>query len=297
MGDYMVAGSTVGRIRRMSSEIGTALKEASPGVPVEVIGLEKPPNAGDRFDVCRDEGQACEIAEQRVAETQVKETPKSSMSLDDIFSRVKSGDVQELTMILKSDVVGSNEAIKGMLDKIIHDEVKVKVIHTGVGGISESDVLLASTSGGIIIGFNVRPDASAQHMAKEKGVEIKTYSIIYELVDDVKKALSGMLRPDVVEKSQGQAEVREIFSIPKLGVIAGCAVIDGKIFRTSKLRLIREGRVVYEGELGSLKRFKDDAKEVASGYECGIGIENYNDLKVGDIIEAYTNEKVARTLE
>ena len=219
------------------------------------------------------------------------------MSLDEIFLKVQLGHVQALSIVLKSDVAGSNEAIKGMFAKIVHDEVKVRVIHTGVGGIGESDVLLASASGGVVIGFNVRPDTTAQRIAKEKGVEIKTYSIIYELIDDVKKALSGMLRPDIIEKSQGQAEVREIFSIPKLGVIAGCSVIDGKIFRTSKLRLIREGRVVYEGQLGSLKRFKDDVKEVANGYECGIGIENYNDIKMGDIIEAYTNEEITRTLE
>lgn len=297
-GDFIVLGSTVGRVRHMSNEMGKNLQEAGPSAPVEVAGLEKNPDAGDRFDVCRDENLAREVAEQRKMENQMNSaTPSPNMSLDDLFSKVKSGDVQELAMVLKSDVAGSNEAIKGILSKIVHDEVKINVIHTGVGGISESDILLASTASGVVIGFNVRPDSSAQHMATERGVEIKTYTIIYELIDDVKKALSGMLRPDIVEKSQGQAEVRAIFSVPKLGVIAGCAVVSGTIFRTSLLRLIREGRVVYGGQLGSLKRFKDDVKEVANGYECGIGIENYNDIKVGDVIEAYTNEEVARTLE
>ncbi len=298
VGDFMVVGMTMGRVRRLHNELGVGLKEAGPGVPVEVAGIESTPQAGDRFDVCQEEGLAHEIAQQRVAEVQKKvETPHAGMSLEEIFSKVKAGNVQELVIVLKSDVVGSNEAIKGMLAKLNHEEVKVNIIHSGVGGVSESDILLANTSGGVVIGFNVRPDSSAQRMAKEKGVEIKTYKIIYELIDDVKKALSGLLRPDIVEKSQGQAEVREIFSIPRLGVIAGCSVVDGKIYRTSKLRLIRDGRVVYEGTLGSLKRYKDDAKEVASGYECGIGIENYNDIKVGDVIEAYIEEEVARTLD
>ena len=297
VGDCIVAGLTVGRVRRMNSETGKVLKEATPGVPVEVSGLEGTPNAGDPFDVCQEEHQARDIATQRLSEKKKSEVSKSKISLEDLFSKITSGDTKELAVVLKSDVMGSNEAIKGMFAKIVHDEVKVKIIHMGVGGISESDILLAGTSGGIVIGFNVRPDVAAQQTAREKGVEVKTYSIIYELIDDVKKALSGMLRPDIVEKSQGQAEVREIFNIPKLGVIAGCSVVDGKVLRTSNLRLIREGRVIYEGSLGSLKRFKEDVKEVASGYECGIGIASYNDIKMGDIIEAYTNQEVARTLE
>ena len=298
VGDYMVAGLTVGRIRRMSDENGHIIKEAGPGVPVEASGLETTPGAGDRFDVCETEDLAREISQQRMLESQTKETKSNqNLSLEDLFSKANSGDVKELAIVLKSDVAGSNEAIKGMFSKIIHDELKINVIHTGVGGISESDVLLANTSKGVVIGFNVRPDTTAQRISKEKHVEIKTYSIIYELIDDVKKSLSGLLSPDIIEKSQGQAEVREIFSIPKLGVIAGCSVLDGKISRTSKLRLIRDGRVIYEGELGSLKRFKEDVKEVANGYECGIGIASYNDIKVGDVIEAFINEEVSRTLE
>lgn len=219
------------------------------------------------------------------------------MSLEDIFSKVKQGNLKELPIVLKTDVAGTAEAIKGVLSKLGNEEVKVNVIHNAVGGISENDVMLAHTSGGLIIGFNVRPDVTAQRAAKEKGVEIKTYSIIYNLSDDIKKAMSGLLDPDVVEEALGSAEVREIFSVPKLGVIAGSAVTDGKITRNSMLRLVREGRVIYEGKIISLRRFKDDAKEVQSGYECGIGIENYNDIKVGDVIEAYQTKEVARELE
>ena len=297
VGDEIVAGLAVGRIRRMNNETGQTLKEAGPGVPVEVSGLEKTPEAGDRFDVCKTESTANEIAAQRLAESKAKEEKPKVLSLEELFANVNSNDVQELNIILKADVTGSNEAIKGMLSKITHDELKVNVIHTGVGGISESDVLLASASGGVVIGFNVRPDAAAQRIAKEKSVEIKNYSIIYELIDEVKKSLSGLLRPDIIEKSQGQAEVREVFSIPKLGVIAGCFVVEGKISRTSLLRLVRDGRVIYEGELGSLRRFKDDVKEVSTGYECGIGMASYNDIKVGDVIEAFVKEEVSRSLE
>ena len=297
VGNEIVAGSAVGRVRHMNNETGQTLKEAGPGVPVEVSGLEKTPEAGDRFDVCKAENIANEIAAQRLAEFKAKEEKPKNLSMEELFANMNSNDVQELNIILKADVAGSNEAIKGMLTKITHDELKVNVIHTGVGGISESDVLLASTSGGVVIGFNVRPDVAAQRIAKEKSVEIKTYSIIYELIDEVKKSLSGLLRPDIIEKSQGQAEVREVFSIPKLGVIAGCFVIEGKISRTSLLRLVRDGRVIYEGELGSLKRFKDDVKDVSIGYECGIGMASYNDIKVGDVIEAFVKEEVARSLE
>jgi translation initiation factor IF-2 len=218
------------------------------------------------------------------------------MSLEQLFSRVKSGDVKELSLILKSDVAGSLEALKGMIEKVGSDEVKVKLIHAAVGGITESDVLLASTSKGVIIGFNVRPDGGAARLAKEKNVEIKSYSIIYELVDDLKKSLSGLLAPTIVEKSMGRAEVRNTFVVPKMGTIAGCFITEGKIARNNMLRLVRDGKIVYEGKVGSLKRFKDDAKEVASGFECGIGIENFNDIKVGDIIEAFIKEETARNL-
>jgi len=204
--------------------------------------------------------------------------------------------VKELSLILKADVAGSLEAVKGMIEKLATEEVKVKVIHAAVGGITESDVLLASTANGLIVGFNVRPDTSAARMAKEKTVEIKSYTIIYELVDDLKKAMSGLLAPQVVEKVQGRAEVRNTFVVPKAGTIAGCAVVDGKIGRNNQARLIRDGKIIFDSKITSLKRFKDDAREVASGFECGIGLENYNDIKVGDVIEAYIKEEIVRNI-
>ena len=294
--DYLAAGTVVGRIRSMMNDKGEQVKEVLPGYPVEILGLPQPPMAGDLFDVAESESKAKDVAEYRKAQIEKEENPNSKMSLEQLFSKVKTGDVKELSLVLKTDVAGSMEAIREMLPKIGNDEVKVKVIHSAVGGVTESDVLLASTANGLIIGFNVRPDGGATRMAKEKGVEIKTYSIIYELMDDLKKALSGLLSPDVVEKAQGSAEVRETFSVPKIGVIAGCLVTDGTISRNHMLRLVRDGKVVYEGKVSSLKRFKDDVKEVASGFECGIGIENFNDIKVGDVIEAFTKEEVQREL-
>ncbi len=296
LGQIIVAGSVVGRVRNMSDYKGQSVIEATPGMPVEVLGLPEPPMAGDRFDIARDDESARNIAGQRLAQVKQEETPHSKMTLEQLFSRVKTGDVKELSLILKVDVAGSMEAIKGMVDKVATDEVKVKIIHCAVGGITESDVLLASTSKGVIVGFNVRPDGNAARMAKEKGVEIKSYSIIYELVDDLKKSMSGLLAPTVIEKSVGRAEVRNIFVVPKLGTIAGCFVTEGKIVRNNMLRLVRDGKIIYEGKISSLKRFKDDAKEVAQGFECGVGIENFNDIKAGDVIEAYVKEEQTREL-
>lgn len=296
IGQPVVAGKVPGRVRSLMNDRGQMVKEVGPGYPVEVTGLDNPPEAGDRFDACLDEETARRIATQRQDERAKSEVPSSKMSLEQIFAKVKSGDVKELPVVLKADVAGSLEAVKGMFDKAGSEEVKVKTIHSAVGGISESDVLLASTAGGMIIGFNVRPDMSAQRLAKEKGIEIRTYSIIYELIDDIKKALSGLLEPEIVEKVMGRAEVRETFSVPKIGTIGGCFVIDGKIGRNHQLRLLRQGIVIFEGAVGSLKRFKDDVKEVQSGYECGIGIENYNDVKAGDEIEAFVKESISREL-
>ncbi len=296
IGDYLAAGTVVGRIRSMMNDKGEQVKEVLPGYPVEILGLPMPPMAGDFFDVAKDESKASEIAKYRKSQIEQAENPNSKMSLEQLFSKVKSGDVKELSLVLKTDVAGSMEAIKELLPKLGNEEVKVKVIHSAVGAITESDVLLASTANGLIIGFNVRPDSGATRTAKEKGIEIKSYSIIYELLDDLKKALSGLLAPDVVEKAQGSAQVRETFSVPKIGTIAGCLVTDGKISRNHMLRLVRDGKVIYEGKVSSLKRFKDDVKEVASGFECGIGIENFNDIKVGDVIEAFTKEEVQREL-
>ena len=222
--------------------------------------------------------------------------PAAKMTLEALFAKVQTSDVKELALIVKSDVQGSAEALKDLLNKASNDQVKVKVLSSQVGGITESDVLLASASNAIIIGFNVRPETGVGAIAEREGVEIKTYSIIYEVIDDVKKAMTGMLAPTFVEKSLGRAEVRETFNVPKIGTIAGCSVVEGKITRQAQVRLLRDSRVIYEGKLASLKRFKDDAREVQQGYECGIGIENYNDLKVGDIIEAFQKEQVAGVL-
>ncbi len=296
-GQSIVAGTAYGRVRAMQDDKGKKLDEVLPGEPVELLGLNHSPLAGDPFDVTDSEETAREVAAKRLAdENQLKDTPNSKMSLETIFSKIQSGNAKELPIILKADVAGSVEAVKGLLEKTGNDEVKVRVLHSAVGGITESDVLLAQTSEGLIIGFNVRPDTSAQTLAKQRGIEIKTYSIIYELVDDIKKALSGLLAPEVRENILGSAEVRQIFTVPKIGTIAGCFVKDGKITRSSMARLIRDGRMIYEGKLSSLKRFKDDAREVASGYECGIGIENYNDIKVGDTIEAFEKQEISRSI-
>ena len=218
------------------------------------------------------------------------------ITLEDMFSKVTQGDLKEFNIILKSDVQGSLEAIQGMLNKLSSVEVKNKIIHSAVGGITENDVMLAHTAKGVVIGFNVRPDNNAQAIAKQLGVDVRTYSIVYEMVDEIKKAMTGLLAPQLIEKVVGSAQVRNIFTVPKMGVIAGCFVTSGKIQRSNMLRLVRDGKIVYEGKLGSLKRFKDDAKEVAEGFECGIGIENFNDIKVGDIIEAFVKEEIAREL-
>lgn len=297
-GDYFVVGVVSGRVRSMTDAQGKVLKEAPPSTPVEITGLKETPRAGDRFDVVRDEKIAERVAAQRLADREKAEAiPASKMTLEDLFSKVSTGETKELPIVLKADVAGSVEAVIGMLEKIESDEVKVKIVHSAVGGISESDILLAGTAGGIVVGFNVRPDGAAQSLAKQQGVEIRTYSIVYELLDDIKKVLSGLLEPDVVEVPQGRAAVRETFSVPKIGTIAGSYVEEGKITRNSQARLVRDGRVIYEGAISSLKRFKDDAKEVAAGFECGIGIENFNDIKVGDVIEAFIREERVRELQ
>jgi translation initiation factor IF-2 len=297
IGDSIVAGTSVGRVRAMMNDKGEQVKTAEPGDPVEVLGFSHTPDAGDAFACTGDEDTARKIAETRKQEADEKKNKSTrGVSLEDLYGKVQQGEVHELPIILKADVSGSLEAIRGMLEKVNTSEVKVKVIHTGVGGITESDVLLAASAKGLIIGFNVRPDSLAASRAKEKAVEIKNYNIVYNLVDDMKKAMGGLLKPTLVEKVQGRAEVRNVFSVPKMGNIGGCAVTDGKINRSDSVRLLRDNVVVYEGKIGSLRRFKDDVKEVATGYECGIGIENYNDMKVGDVIEAFVIESITRSL-
>ncbi len=297
VGDDFVAGFVVGRVRSMMNDVGQIVKEASAGYAVEITGLPTPPQAGDKFDVTEDEEIATRLADQRRNKVVLAEQPNSKMTLEQLFSKVaKVGDAKELSLVLKADVAGSLEAVKAMIEKSGTDTVKTKVIHAAIGGITESDVLLCSSSKGLILGFSVRPDAEAQRIAKEKGVEIRTYSIIYELIDDLKKLMTGLLDPKFNERQTGRAEVRNTFVVPKMGTIAGCSVVDGKITRGNQLRLVRDGRIVYEGKLSSLRRFKDDVKEVASGFECGIGIENFNDIKVGDVIEAFVMEQVAAQL-
>ncbi|MBX3018068.1 MAG: translation initiation factor IF-2 [Bdellovibrionaceae bacterium] len=297
VGQFIVAGTQTGRVRAIMNDKGERLEEAGPGMPVQIGGLGGTPQAGDKFDVVADEKTAEEVAGYRRDEAEKAARVTGKATLEQIFAKATRGDVKDLAVVLKADVAGSLEAIQGMFSKLSTPEVNVKIIHSAVGGISESDVLLASTTKGIIVGFNVRPDGAASQAAKSKGIELRTYSIVYELMDDMKRIMSGLLTPDVVEKVMGRAEVRNTFSVPKIGVIAGCFVSDGKIARSNLARLVRDGKIVFEGKISSLKRFKDDAREVATGFECGIGIENFNDIKVGDVIEAYTKEEVARSLE
>lgn len=297
VGQYIVAGSMKGRVRSLVNDKGERIQSVGPGLPAEVLGLEAVPAAGDKFDIVKDEDTANEVSTLRKEQAEkAAATPAAKMSLEDIFAKVKAGDVKELALVLKADVHGSLEAINGMLAKLSTSEVKAKVIHAAVGGINEGDVILAHTAKGIVLGFNVRPDLGAQAKAKQLGVDIRTYSIVYELIDQMKAAMTGLLTPDVVEEVMGRVEVRNTFNVPKVGTIAGCFVIDGKIQRNNMIRLLRENKIVYEGKIASLRRFKDDAKEVASGYECGIGIENYNDVKVGDMMEAYVKKEIAREL-
>ena len=295
IGDYVVAGTMKGKVKSLTNDKGERVKVITPGLPVEILGLEGVPAAGDRFDVVKDEKTAEEVVAVRKHQL-LAGTVTKKITLENMFAKLVQGDMKEFNIILKSDVQGSLEAIQGMLNKLSSVEVKNKIIHSNVGGITENDVMLAHTAKGIVIGFNVRPDNNAQAKAKQLGVDIRTYSIVYEMVDEIKKAMTGLLTPQLVEKVMGSAQVRNIFSVPKMGVIAGSFVTSGKIQRSNMLRLVRDGKIIFEGKLGSLKRFKDDAKEVSEGFECGIGIENFNDIKVSDVIEAYMKEEVAREL-
>ena len=297
VGDDIVVGSVAGRIRAMMNARGEQVKEAHPSDPVEIIGLPESVLAGDRFDVVKDENtaRAIALAHKKDIEKPVA-TGKEAITLEDLFAKIQKGKVLELNVVLKADVSGSLGALRDMLEKVGTNEVKVKVVHSHIGGITESDVLLAATSGGVILGFNVRPDTTAMRVAKERNVEIKTYTIIYELLDDVKKAMAGLLKPTLKETVTGRAEVREVFSVPKVGNIAGCSIIDGKVTRSDQCRLLRDSAIIYTGKLSSLKRFKDDVREVGTGFECGMGIENFNDIKVADIIETFTTEEIARKL-
>ena len=295
VGDSILVGSTYGRIRAMFDDMGKKIKSAGPSIPVEVLGLSEVPAAGDRFVVVKDEKTARNMAEIRKdkIKTEIHQT-SHRVSLEDLYSQIQEGKVKELSIIVKADVQGSVEAIRQSLEKLSTDDVKVRVIHGAVGAITETDITLAAASNALMIGFNVRPDSNAIAAAERDGVDIKTYRIIYDAIEDVKSAMIGMLDPEYKEVVNGKAEVRMTYKISNVGTIAGCYVTDGKIVRNSEIRVIRDGIVIFESVLASLKRFKDDAKEVNKGYECGLSVERFNDLKEGDIIESFTMEAVKR---
>jgi len=295
VGDPIVVGNTFGRVRAMINDIGRRVQDAEPSTPVEITGLNDVPQAGDRFVVFSDEKKARQIGEARAAEAlQEQRDVKNRVTLDTLFDQMKQGEMKELNLIVKADVQGTVEAMAASLMKIEVEGVNVKIIHTGAGAINESDISLAAASNAIVIGFNVRPDANAKRAAEEEGVDIRQHRVIYQVIEEIESAMKGLLDPEYVEKVIGQAEVRETFHVSKIGTIAGSYVTDGKITRESGVRVIRDNVVIFEGELDALKRFKDDAKEVARGYECGITIKNYNDIKVGDVIEAFIMEEIKR---
>ena len=293
VGDSIIVGTTYGRIRAMNDDKGKKIKSAGPSIPVEILGLSEVPAAGDRFNVVKDEKTARNMAESRKSKIREESfTASNKVSMENLYSQIQEGKVKELSVIVKADVQGSTEAVKQSLEKLSTDNVKVRVIHGGVGAITETDVTLASASNAIIIGFNVRPDNNAVAVGEKENVEIKTYRIIYDAIEDIKSAMLGMLDPEYKEVVLGTAEARQVYKISNVGTIAGCYVLTGKIVRNASVRVIRNGVVVFESTLASLKRFKDDVKEAATGFECGISIEKFNDIKEGDIIEAYTMEEI-----
>ncbi|PLR77676.1 translation initiation factor IF-2 [Bacillus sp. V3-13] len=295
IGDPIVVGSTYGRVRAMVNDVGRRVKEAGPSTPVEITGLNDVPQAGDRFVVFNDEKTARHIGEARAQQAvQAQRGEKSRVSLESLFEQMKQGEMKDLNVIIKADVQGSAEALAASLEKIDVEGVNIRIIHTAVGAINESDITLAAASNAIVIGFNVRPDVNAKRAAEAEKVEIRLHRIIYKVIEEIEAAMKGMLDPEFEEKIIGQAEVRQTFKVSKIGTIAGSYVTDGKITRDSGVRLIRDGVVIFEGTIDALKRFKDDAKEVSQGYECGITIKNFNDVKEGDVIEAYIMEEVER---
>jgi translation initiation factor IF-2 len=298
IGDYLLAGQNSGKVKAMQDERGNAITEAGPSTPVSILGLDGAPQAGDKFNVFEDEKEAKQIAVKRtqlVREQSVR--TQKHITLDEIGRRIAVGEFKELNIILKGDVDGSVEALTDSFQKLSTDEILINIIHKAVGAITESDVLLASASDAIIIGFNVRPTGNARQIADKEEIDIRNYSIIYDAINDLKDAMEGMLAPKFKEEISGNAEIRETFKISKVGTIAGCMVTSGKIFRNSSIRIIRDGVVINSGVLSSLKRFKDDAKEVAKGYDCGLQVKNYNDIRIGDIIEAYSQVEIKKKLK
>ncbi|HEY6000724.1 MAG TPA: translation initiation factor IF-2, partial [bacterium] len=296
VGDFFVTGVQSGKVRAIYNEAGEALREAPPSTPVEVLGLSGVPAPGESFQVVADERKARQIVAMREQKTRVEVVARPRVSLQDFFSRVAEGETKELPIVVKGDVQGSVEALTDALEKLSGEQVRVRVIHKGVGTINEGDILLAAASNAVVIGFNVRPEPKVAAIAAREQVDMRFYGIIYQVTEDIKKAMAGMLAPTFKEEVLGRAEVRELFQVPKIGTVAGCGVLDGKVTRTAEVRVIRDGIVVYTGKIGSLRRFKDDVREVAAGYECGISVENFNDLKKGDVIEAFTQVQVAPTL-
>lgn len=294
LGDILIAGKAVGRVRAMTDDKGRKIEQAGPSVPVEISGLAEVPGAGDLFYCVADERMARELAEQRRQQEKNEQSHPNAqkVSLEELYAQIQEGQIKELGIIVKADVQGSAEAVRASLEKLTNPEVRVKVIHSGVGAISESDILLASASNAIVVGFNVRPDPSARENADRMGVDVRLYRIIYDCIQEMEAAMKGMLTPKFKEVALGRVEVRQVFKVSDVGTIAGCYVLDGKIVRSASVRLVRDGVVIHEGALASLKRFKDDVREVAAGYECGIGIERFNDIKEGDIIEAFTMEQI-----
>ena len=294
VGDNFIVGTTFGKVRAMFDDRANALDEAPPSTPVEVLGLEGLPQAGDQLLVVAEREKARQVSEYREQKAREAALAKSSkLSLEGLAEQIKTSGVKELPIILKTDVQGSAEVLADTLGKLSTDKVKIKILHSGVGAITENDVLLASASNAVIIGFNVRPERKAQELAEMEKVDIRLHSIIYELQDEIKKAMAGLLEPIIKETYQGRAEVRETFRVPKVGTVAGCYVLDGILRRDSEVRLVRDGVQVYKGKIGSLKRFKDDASEVRNGMECGIAVSNFNDVKKGDVIEGFVTERIA----
>ena len=294
-GDIVIAGTAVGRVRAMTDEKGRRMQEAGPSVPVEIVGLAEVPGAGDLFYAVEDERMARTLAEQRKFEEKEKQASAvQKVTLENLFSSIEQGNVKDLNIIVKADVQGSAEAVKASLEKLSNDEVRVRVIHSGVGGINSSDVMLAEASNAIIVGFNVRPEAGVTEAAAQAKVDMRLYRIIYDCLEEIEQAMRGMLAPTYKEVILGHAEIRQTFKVSGVGTIAGCYVQDGKMQRNEKVRIVRDSIVIHEGDLSSLKRFKDDAKEVAAGFECGMSFEKFNDIKVGDIVEAFVMEEVKR---
>lgn len=293
VGDPIIAGTAWGRVRAMMNDRGENVKEAGPSTPVEVLGFSEVPQAGDIMRAMKDDKAARQLARERQEEQREQELARSArISLDDLYDRIQEGEIKELNIIIKADVQGSVEALKQSLEKLSDEQVRLNVIHGGAGAITESDVMLASASNAVIIGFNVRPEPSAKKEAEREEVDIRLYRVIYDALEDMEAAMKGMLEPEYREVTLGQVEVRTTFKVPKVGTIAGSYVLEGKVVNGSPVRLIRDGVVIYEGKIESLRRFKDDVREVASGYECGIGLHNFNDIKEGDILEVYTVEEV-----